>query len=160
MNKNTGFSIIEIVIAAAIIVTLVTAAAGAWQLYFKVSRTSNQNTQAALLTGEAAEALNLLRDSGWTANISPLSLGTTYYLYWNGDTYATSTTPILIDNSPYSISFVFSEIRRDTTSDNIVSSGGAVDIHTRSVVISIMSSSSPPMTVMQSSLLLHDVYKN
>jgi type II secretory pathway pseudopilin PulG len=161
ITRKNGFSVIEIVIAAAIIVTIVTAATNAWQIYFKISRISTTDTQATMLTEEFAEALNYIRDLGWSKNIATLTPGTIYYMYWNNgsDTYGTSTTPVLV-NDAYYIGVVFSPVSRNTTNRDIVPTGSAnsgEDIHTHMAVISIYASTTPSQTLMQSSLYLHDI---
>lgn len=161
ISGRNGFSVIEIVIAAAVIVTIVTAATNAWQIYFKISRTSGSGTQATMLTEEFAEALNYFRDLDWSKYIAPLTPGTTYYMYWNNgsDTYGTSTTPVLV-NDAYYIGIVFSPVSRDMTNKDIVPTGSAnsgTDIRTRLAVISIYTSTTSSQTLMQSSLYLHDI---
>src|SRR6185369_9324074 len=122
-------------------------AAAAWQLYLRISNSSGRTVQAALLLDEGAEAVQLLRDSGWTANIAPLSLNTPYYLYWNGSAYATSTSPVVIQGS-YVRTITLAAVSRDASTYNIVSSGGTNDPNTRDVVVSVSlaSSSSPVAT--------------
>jgi len=163
--NHDGFSVIEIVVASAIIVTLVTAAANIWILNFKISRTSNVTTQASLLTEEASEALNYFRDMSWAGYIAPLPLNTPYYISWNNSSmkYATSTTPILINNT-YTVSFTFYAVNRDVSTGDIsgystTCPGSPCDTHSKKAVISVYASSSPSVPLMQSTILLHDIYK-
>lgn len=157
-GSSQGFSVVEIVVAAAIIVSLVTAASSAWQLFFKVSRTDTQSTQAGLLSEEAMEALNLYRDMSWSGMIAPLSLGTTYYIYWNGSSYSTSTSPITVNGS-YVVGFALSSASRNANGD-IVSSGGTLDSHTRMAIVSVALSSATSTPILQSSFVIHDVFQN
>src|ERR1035437_3829230 len=89
---HRGLSVIEIVVAAAIIAAITTGIASAWQAYIKVSNSDTNLSKALLLAEEGTEAVQLMRDSGWTINIAALSLNTTYYLYWTGSAYAATTT--------------------------------------------------------------------
>ena len=158
--EKKGFSVVEIIVASAIILLLVTAATGAWHLYFNLSNTSTQITQAALLTDEAAEALNFYRDKGWTSYISPLLLNTPYYIYWNGSAYATSTSPVLV-NSNYYVQFQLSAINRDGSSD-ITTSGGTLDSRSKNVLITVFGSATTTSSAIlaQTSIILHDVFHN
>lgn len=157
-TRSSGFSIIEIVVACAIIVSLVTAAASAWQIYLRISDSSADRTQAALLTEEAGEALNLFRDTSWSGNISPLPLNTTYYLYWNGTRYATSTTPVTVQ-SYYTVGLSLAAVSRDGSS-NIVSSGGSNDTGTRQATVTITRLGTPNQTLLTSNLYIHNVFQN
>lgn len=156
--QHRGFSIVELVVAAAIIVSVGTGAVAVWQQYLRLTQTSAQVSQAALLTEEAAEALEIIRDMGWSANITPLALGTPYYLYWNGTTYGTSTVPIALSGS-YAAYVTLGAVNRDTN-NNIIGSGGVTDPRTLTATITVVPASSTANTIAQSSLLLHDVYNN
>ena len=154
---SQGLSVVEIVVAAAIIVTLVTAAAGAWQLYLRVFNTSTQQSQAALLLEEASEAVHLLRDQSWTSNIQPLTLGTSYQLSWNGSRYVLGTDQSLIQNQ-FIRTLIFSAVKRDIN-DNIDASG-TDDINTIKVTISVATQNATSTPIIQSEMLIHNVYAN
>lgn len=151
-----GFSVVEIVVAAAIIVTVTTAAAGAWQLYLRLASSTGQKDQAALMTEEAGEILRLFRDQSWSGDIAPLANGTTYYLYWNGTQYATSTAVQTQNGLERTV--VLSAVSRDAGTFNIVSSGGTVDTNTRMATITVSPSGGSPL--LTSEMLIHNVYAN
>jgi Tfp pilus assembly protein PilE len=156
-SHSRGLSVVELVVAAAIIVSVVTMATSAWQLYFRVSRTNGQLTQATLLTEEASEAINFLRDLGWTTYVAPLSLDIPYYIYWNGTQYTISSTPITV-NKIYNVTVTLSAVNRDVNS-NITTSGGTLDARTKAVKISIINATSS-QTVLEVPLIIHDVFHN
>ncbi|PIQ69447.1 MAG: hypothetical protein COV90_01360, partial [Candidatus Tagabacteria bacterium CG11_big_fil_rev_8_21_14_0_20_41_11] len=61
-------------------------------LALKLTEESARNTQASFLLEEGVEALKILRDSSWSANIAPLASGTVYYFaFTNHNWQATST---------------------------------------------------------------------
>ncbi len=155
---NRGLSVIEIIIAAAIIVTLTATAAGAWRLYIQVASTSTRQSQAALFVEEGAEALRLLRDSSWTSYIAPLTLGTTYQLNWTGSTYQTTTSQVLLQTQ-FVRTFTLAAVNRDS-GDNIVSSGGTNDPNTRKVTFSVFLVGATSTPIMQTQMYLHNVYAN
>ena len=157
--QKGGLSVVEIVIAAAIIITVVTAAGGAWQLYLRLSNTSIRQSQAAILTEEAAEALRVLRDENWTRNIATLTNGTLYQLSWNGGRYSLDTSQVLLQNQ-YVRTIALSAVNRDATTFDIVSSGGTTDTNTKKVTISVFTEGATSSPIMQSEMLLHNVQNN
>lgn len=152
-----GISVVEIVVAAGIILTAVTGIAGAWQLYFKISNKSAQYSQVSTIIEEGEEALNLMRDMSWSGNISPLSLNTTYYIYWNGSAYVATTTLQTIQNT-YVRTISFQSIQRDVNFN--IASSGSVDVNTRKAVITIFPSGNASTTLAQSEMLIHNVFNN
>lgn len=154
-----GFSVAEIVIGAAIVAVAVTAVSSAWVFYSKLSGESTRTNQGALLLEEGNEALQYMRDKGWTANIANLSLNTTYYLVWNGSDYEATTTATLI-NSSYTRTISFTPVRRDS-SDNIVSSGGTIDTGTRLATINIYpQNATTGPAILQGQTLVHNIFSN
>lgn len=147
---------VEIIVAAAIVVLVVTAASQIWILYFKLSRTSSEKTQSALLTEEAAEYFSALRNSSWDNLINPLPLNTPIFLTWNGTAYSTSTTAVSI-NEKYSASATFSALYRNT--DNDISSTGTLDPNSKHMKIRIMSSDASTVYA-ETDLLIHDLFQN
>jgi hypothetical protein len=155
---KTGLSVVEIIVASAILLTLVTAIGGGWQLYLRVVRDGTNYTMASNLSEEGAEAIQLMRDNRWTTNIAPLSLNIEYDLYWNGTAYKATTTPQLLQNM-YRRTVTFSSIDRDAWS-NIVTSGGTLDPNTRKVDIKIYLGNSTSTALTQSQILIHNTYAN
>ncbi|MES2314662.1 MAG: hypothetical protein V4524_01865 [Patescibacteria group bacterium] len=152
-----GLSVVEIIVSAAIIAIAVTGIAGAWQLYIKVANLGTQYAQATMLVEEASEALSVMRDTNWTSAINPLSLNTTYYLYWDGTTYSATTTQ-QVSSGSFVRTIVFSTVTRDVNFD--IASSGTVDLKTRKVVITVYPLGNASTTLAQAQLLLHNVYNN
>ncbi len=157
-KHDKGFGLVEILIAASIITVVITAASAAWNQYIKLAAASAITVRTALLTEEAGEALQLIRDRSWTSNIAPLINGTAYYLTWNGSNYATTTTPIAFRDQ-YAIKFMMSAVSRDGSS-NIVTSGGSNDTNSRRATIQIVTTSATNTPLASSDLILHNVYSN
>ena len=150
---SRGFSLVEIMVAVGIIVSVVTAAAGAWQLYFKVLHASADQTQAAMITEEAAEALNFLRDSGWSAYITPHALDTAYYLQWDGDNYSLSSLRVEMTGG-YATEIAFKEVLRDASSNIITGGGvGVPDPRSRRAFITVTPIDDAGKILMQSEML-------
>jgi prepilin-type N-terminal cleavage/methylation domain-containing protein len=159
-NKKKGFSVVEILVASAIIATIVTAVGGGWQIYLKTTRDANHFTMAANMTEEGTEAIQLMRDSSWTANIEPLSLGTTYDLYWDSlsSSYKATTSSQIFQNQ-YRRTITLSSVERDAW-DNIVTSGGTIDTKTRKVTMDIYLVSTTSKLLSESETLIHNTYAN
>ncbi len=149
-----GFSVIEIIVAAAIITTTVTIALSTFSSFFVLSQRAVARTQASLLAEETAEAFFILRDMGWDTYIAPLALGTTYYLSWNGTAYSATTTPT-ITNQTYTQSITLSAVNRDNITANIGSTG-SIDDNTRKMSISIGDQTGE---ILYTEGLLHNMYE-
>jgi Tfp pilus assembly protein PilV len=139
-NKKSGVSIVEVLIASAIIMTSVVAIMGVYGGLTSISIRNTSKVQAGMLLDEGAEALRFMRDVSWNSNIDPLIDGTVYTLYWdysvsNYGWRATSTNN-LIDNQ-FSRTFVLSAVNRDSTSFDIVTSGGVLDSGTRKATLTV-----------------------
>ena len=89
--------------------------------------------QASSLLEEGAEAVKTIRDNDWTT-ISNLTVGTTYYLSYSSVTnlWSLTTTPSTI--GIFTRTVVISAVNRDSN-DDIVSSGGTLDVKTKKVTI-------------------------
>jgi len=150
-----GMSILEVVIGAAIIMILTTAVGGAWQSYMALTRVSNERNQASLLMEEASDVLRFLRDTSWTTNISTLTTNTPYYIVKNNG-YSLTSTATTTANLTRTV--VFSSVSRNIQDD--ISSSGTIDPKTRKITISIYNNKSPQELLIQSEMLLHDIYSN
>ena len=157
-RHSAGISIVEIVVSAGIIAVAVLGITGAWRLYLKVANQSTMYAQGALMVEEAEEAITLMRDFSWSRYISPLTLNTNYYLYWNGSAYVATTTAQTSANG-YIRTLVFRSVQRDSNS-NIVLSSGIVDSRTKNVLITVVPANATTTVVGQSDMLIHNVYSN
>lgn len=133
LKKQSGFFLIEVVIAAALAGGILISLVGLVQNTVTISKKTLERTQAGYLLEEGAEAIKTIRDAGW-GNISSLVDGTTYYLTWNGSDWRTTTTPNTIDS--FTRTVVFGPVSRDAN-DDIVTSGGSVDSRTRKVTVTV-----------------------
>lgn len=133
--NNSGFSLVEVVVASAIIVTAFLAFASVSVQAVTASQKILHKTQSAYLLNEASDAVKAIRDIGWTSNIANLTNGTTYYLSWNGTRWTLTTTPSTIGK--FTRTVIFSAVNRDSTTKDIVTSGGTLDTGTRKVTLNI-----------------------
>lgn len=113
-----------------------------------------ERTQALYLADEGHELLRHLRDENWT-EISSRTNGSTYYFAVATSSIDISTTPEVIDGT-FTRSVIFSEVRRNSSTDDLVTSGGSVDAGSRLVTVTV---SWGTQSVSLESLLtnLHDI---
>lgn len=136
-KRQSGFFLIEVVIASALIGGVLILLLSLIQDTVEVSQRSLERTQAAYLLEEGVEGVKTIRDHSTTDTDKWPSIGglindTTYYLVWNGTVWALSTTPSQIDS--FTRTITFSAVSRDA-SDDIVTSGGTVDTRTRKATV-------------------------
>ncbi len=130
---NTGFMVIEVLIAASIISVSILAATAVAQKSVYVSRESLHITQAGFLLEEGAEAVRIVRDNAWS-NVSSLALNTNYYPAFSGGTWTLSSTANTVGIFTRTVS-VASVMRDNTTKD--ISSSGTVDTGTKLITVKV-----------------------
>lgn len=137
-NTSSGMSLIEVLVASAIIVSSVVSIMGAYGGLTSLSLKNTPKLQAAMLLGEGAEALRVIRDSGWTSNIATLSNGTTYRFTWDTaeGRWRATTSASMIDGM-FDRTFTLSAVNRDSTSYDPVTTGGTLDTGTRKALIQV-----------------------
>ena len=134
-NRESGFSLVEVVVASAIIslslVAIIQIAGSA--LVF--SRQATNVYVASTYLEEGAEAMRTIRDNNWT-NISSLSSSSTYYLNFNNstNTWSVSTSSSTLGN--FTRTITVSPVSRDSNYD-ITTSGGSVDTNVEKVTVTV-----------------------
>ena len=137
MTHSRGFSLVEVVVATAICLTIVLGIVAAFVGTLRVSSGSTSRVQASFLEEEGLEAVRILRDSSWSGNVASLTSGTSYYLVYDGAavTWKATTTKQFIDGT-FDRTFVLSDVYRDA-SKNIVVNGGTLDPTIKKVTVSV-----------------------
>lgn len=133
-----GFSLVEIIIGSAIISTSLIAIIVVGGRSVTMSNQAVHTYQASTLLEEGAEAVRLVRDGAWSS-ISGLTAGTTYYPKFNSSTNTWSLTTTSSDGvvGQFSRTVVLTAVNRDSTTKDIVSSGGSADAGTRLVTVTV-----------------------
>jgi Tfp pilus assembly protein PilV len=129
---QTGVSLIEVIVGVGIITVMLVVIGFSITSYIDARAALLDNTKAMYLAEEGYEILRAVRDNNWET-IDELSTNTYYYFYVSTSTFATSTTPEIID-AEFRRSFMLRELRRDAN-DDIVASGGTVDSESRLVEV-------------------------
>lgn len=134
-NANKGFSLVEVVIASAIISIITFSIVSAAQKGLVLSLRALHQTQASYLLEEGAEAVKNVRDTSWSS-ISALTVGTTYYLSFNttSNIWSLSTTANKVDNF-FTRTVLVSSVYRDANDD--IATSGVIDTYTKKVDINV-----------------------
>lgn len=134
---NRGVALVEVILGASIISMIIGAMFFGVTLMVEIrDRIITQNI-ALYKAEEGIELVRFLRDDAW-ANISGLSVDTTYYLAVTTTTIASSVTPEV--DGVYSRQFILREVHRDFAYDYTVASttsGAYVDGGARWVEVSV-----------------------
>lgn len=120
MSSQKGFSLIEVVIASAIIAAVLSGLTWVSQTSFRMVSDSTLEARAYFLLEEGVEAVRVLRDQSWSSNLAPATSRITFYPVFTGGNWTLSTTdPGLIDGV-FSRRVIFSDVYRKTADDDIV----------------------------------------
>ncbi len=152
-----GLSLVEIVVASAIILVAVVALLNVHNLYLKIAFSNANAVKAAYLAEEGVEAVRWLREVSWADNIATLSVGTNYGLARVNGNWQVSVSNKYVENFERTISL--SVAYRDANGD-IVTSGGTLDPKTMLVVSSVSWPNGGATTTKSVSTYLTDLYEN
>jgi type II secretory pathway pseudopilin PulG len=154
-KTNQGFSIVEVIVAAAIFVTAVTVFVVSFAFLSDLAERTTDQTQAALLLEEGAEAVLLFRDLGWEDHIDIFDPDTAYFLFWNGSSYIASESEVAI-NDRYHRTVTFFEVERDGA--GALTESGSEDQNTRRVLIEVSLAANDEVLA-SAEMLVHNSYE-
>jgi hypothetical protein len=156
-NFNRGISLVEVIVGSAIVLFVVLAVVQTYNIYISFALGNQNNTRANFLLEEGVETLIYLRDDSWTSNISSLTNDTTYYLYFNGSTWTSTTTPQYIDTD-FLRSFVLESVNRDSNDDIAVS--GSIDTNIKKATVTVSYWQGHATTTKSISTYITNLYAN
>ena len=158
MNSR-GVTLVEIIVAAAIVLTLTGAVIGAYISYMDHFRGTTKRIQAAYLLEEGAEAVKILRSKSWSNNIAPLATDDRHFLAFDRaeSTWHTTTTPEWI-NGTFKRWFVLKEVTRNGQDD--ISDSGSIDDGTRKVNVHVAWSTGDATSTRTIHTYITDLYDN
>ena len=146
MGMRRGFSLVEILVAVAVLLVSLVSVIAAFQLSLRQGRGSLEKIQAAALAEEGVEAMAAIRDAAWT-NISSLLASTTYGLSFDGVRWNTTTNPQPIDGVFWRTVSVHDVYRR-TADNDIVSTNSpdpkAIDAGTKKIIVRVAWATTTP----------------
>lgn len=134
--QEKGISVVEVVIAIAVVSTAFFAISQVSILAIRASAERNTKSEALMLSQEGMEAVRSIRDASWSTNIAGLNFGSTYYTATSsGQWILTQTDPGLIDGK-FTRTVKIENVSRNIN-DDIVTSGGANDPYTKKVTVTV-----------------------
>lgn len=151
-----GLTLVEVLIASAIVLLSVVVLLGVHSLYLKTALDNGETIKAAYLAEEGVEAMRYLRDASWTMNIIPLTLDEPYGLALN-NAWATDATSMWVGSFYRTVTL--SAVERNAQ-DDIVSSGGTLDPNTKLLTVSVSWPSRGATTTKTISTYLTNLHDN
>ena len=132
--QKNGFALVEALVSAGILSTVLAGAIGALLISTQSATTNGARVEAAYLADEGIEAVRILRDNGWGANIDGHAPSEEFYLEWDGTTWVATTTNSLIDNI-FERSIEFADVYRDGSEQ--IAESGSLDSDTKLITVSV-----------------------
>lgn len=132
-DTQKGIVLIEVVIAAAILLIISTGLIFANIAYIKSSSYTLASTKATFLAQEGVEAVKYIRSSGWE-EFTTIPEDTPQYLSFTPSAWATTTPEEVIDGKFYR-SFVVESVSRDANDD--ITTTGTDDPNSKKVTVNV-----------------------
>lgn len=124
-KKQRGISIIEVVIASAVISLSMISISHVYGNFLQLSLENTEKVQAIFLLDEGVESLSTIKNYSWSS-IASSTPDTNYYLNWKDNRWQSTTTPNIIDNK-FIRKFTVENVYRDPSTLNIVYTGGVLN---------------------------------
>jgi type II secretory pathway pseudopilin PulG len=125
-------SLIEVVIASALVLLLSGVLISVNLTYLRTANTNLKAVKAIYLAEEGVEAVNFFKNNNWN-DLGPV--GVDYYLTWQNSKWVATTTENIVDQT-YVRKFHTESVNRDSN-DDITLVGGSLDSNTRKLVVEV-----------------------
>lgn len=129
MKNIKGFSIIELVIASAIIAVFLSAVVLSFSSFLKFSSYNIRSIKATFLAEETIEVVKFLKNSDWETYVDPLNSNQDYYLSFDGSLWAIVSIPNMVDE--FERKFILEDVDRDAEGEIVES--GTLDLGTKKI---------------------------
>ena len=136
-NGERGFSLVEVLVATAIVAIALTSLITAVAYSLKADRLDLRRLQSSYLAEEELETVRLLRDQSWETSFGSWTDSAAYYIQFNPSTGSLSATEAVqasIDGI-FTPSFTVSDVDRDV--DGNIAASGVNDPNTKLVTVSV-----------------------
>ena len=155
-----GLSLVEVLVGVSILLLAFLGLITAYNRFIRASFNTVPTIKASYLLEEGAEAMKILRDTGWATKIAPLSTTTTYALSFATSTalWSATTTKLYTDTIFYR-TFTITDLKRDANSD-ISTSTGSYDANVKMINLSVAWKDRSATTTRQFSIYLTNLFKN
>ncbi len=154
-----GFSLIEAVVAAAVVAIGLLGITSAYAAYVRSSASLAGSAQAMFLAEEGIESVKLMRDASWSATVGSFTAGVPYYLYFANGTWTATTTPQPEIGGEFNRTIVFSPVNRDVNGD-ITGSGGTLDPNTLLATVSVAFPARAATSTITLATYVDNIFKN
>ncbi len=134
ISKKHGFSLVEILVAASIMLIVAGAITSSFSKYILIARSNTDSVKAVYLLDEGVEIVKIMRDMGWKQNIEPIQNNSLFRV--NRKTYSTTDSTDLIGGI-FDRTFVFGEICRNENKDISECSSETVATDTRKITVNV-----------------------
>lgn len=131
--RKKGASLVEVIVATAIILLILTSLYAAHIFYLRTVLSNLNKVKASFLLEEGIEAVKLIRDQSWT-NISNIPENIDRHLYWSGTMWQATTTNIFVDGI-FERKFTIAGVNRDGNDD--IAQSGSSDDGTKKVTVTV-----------------------
>lgn len=154
---SRGIGLIEAVAGISIVSVFIFSLMLASQLSQKIVGESVRNNQSSFLLEEGAEAVKILRDTGWNSGIGSLSVGADYYFAYDGTTWVSAAANVYVDGI-FERKFVLNNVYRDANDD--IAAIGTLDGGTKKATVSVSWRGRTGTTTKSASFYLTDLFSN
>jgi len=140
MKPSSGQILIEVIVAALVIIMVSLAISELINTSIKSTETAMAQASATFLSGESVDAVRAVAREDWHAisNLSTTTSNTYYPVVAGGKwTITAGSQSVVLNGITYARSFTLSDIYRSTSTGNIVSAGGYYDPSTVKVTSNI-----------------------
>jgi Tfp pilus assembly protein PilV len=143
-ESRGGFSIVDVVVAVAIITFALAGLMTVAQASLRIVGDATERLKASFLLEEGVEALKRMRDRDWTNLSSLLTDGTNYGFQWNGSEWISQGTPDVTDGR-FTRMFKLETVYRDAGTKDIMdpcdaacqSANGPADADVRKATVTV-----------------------
>jgi len=139
-DLETGQSLVEVVVGAAIAALIIGGAATALIVSLRSNKQAANSETAVSLGEELRDGLKSVAEAEWQDlyNLSPKGAGNSYHLIESGSppvlVTSSGTEDVVVGGITYTRSFITENVNRDSNGD-IVTSGGTEDTSTQKVTV-------------------------
>lgn len=130
-TNSSGFGLIEILVAVAIIGLSLAALTGLGNLALKISLQTKKNVVATNLASEALEAAKAAKQESWD-NLNGLTIGSPYHPIKTGSPLKWAFASGEENINGFSRQITLADVYRDGN-DDIIDSGGTLDSNTKKI---------------------------
>ena len=157
INLKKGISLIEVIIASAIISVSMIYISNVYTNFLTLSLENTAKVQAVFILDEGVEALKTMRNYSWS-QIASTTVATDYYLVWQNARWQATTTKVIIDNT-FVRKFIVSPVNRDAATLNIVQTGGLPNSDTKIINLDVSWNYKGATSTKSTSFYIFNIYE-